>query len=142
MNRSIVILVIENNPDQQLLIGYSLRTSIPQAKLNFATTANEALRYLYECSAGQLPCPKLILLNTHPSQGESGWQLLKELRTRYPRLPVLVLSAQHDPDFIRQSYEFGANSFIVKPQNLEGWELQFKRLAIYWLGVVTLPPAY
>lgn len=123
MNRSFVILIIEENPDQQLVIGYSLRASVSQAEPVFTTTAEETLQYLYQCANDRLPCPKLVLFDTHPSQQEGGWQLLKELRTHYPRLPVLILSDYQGQDFIKQSYELGAHSFIVKPQTLEGWEI-------------------
>jgi CheY-like chemotaxis protein len=139
MNRSFFILVVEDNPDHQLLIGYSLRASIPQAEPVFVSLAEEALSYLDECFIGKKPFPKLCLLGIKQPPPESAWYLLKQLRKRYPCLPVLVLSAQEDSDCIRLAYELGAHSFLTKPRDLEGWEVQFKLLTIYWLGVVTLP---
>ena len=139
MSRSLFILVVEDNTDHQLLIGYSLRASIPQAEPIFVSTAEKALSYLDECIVGKKPFPKLCLLGIKQPPPESAWYLLRELRKRYPCLPVLVLSAQENPDCIRQAYELGAHSFLTKPHNLEGWEIQFKLLSIYWLGVVTLP---
>lgn len=141
MNRTLFILVVEDNPDHQLLIGYSLRASIPQAEPVFVSMAEEAIRYLEECASGKKPFPRLCLLGIDQAPPESAWYLLRELRKRYPCLPVLVLSEQEDPACIRQAYESGAHSFLTKPHDLEGWEVQFKLLSIYWLGVVRLPVA-
>lgn len=142
VNRSIIILVIEADPESQFVIDDSLRVSIPQAEPVFIASAEEAQLYLYKCSTSQLACPKLVLLSMEPSRRESDWQLLKELRTHYPLLPVLILSSYSESGFIKQSYEFGAHSFLTKPQNQAGWELQFELLATYWFGIVTLPPTY
>ena len=131
--------MIEDNPDHQLLIGYSLRASIPQIEPVFAATADEALEYLNKCLMGYSPFPELVLLDVNLPQPEMGWQLLKQLRTGHPCLPVLVLSGNHEPHFVQRAYELGAHSFLAKPHNLEGWEMQFQILRIYWLGIVTLP---
>ena len=139
-NRSLSVLVIEDNPDHQLLIGYSLRTSVPEAEPVFMSTAEETFAYLEKSVVTQTPFPKLVLLDFHLPQPEVGRQLLKELRTRYPHLPVLVLSAHPDPDDVKQAYELGALSFIRKPVGLAKWEQYFQTLRDYWLEVVTLSP--
>lgn len=141
MNRSSFVLVIEANSDHQLLIGYSLRASVVSTEPVFIATAEETIRYLDECSSGQSPFPQLVLLDIHLPQPDQGWQLLTYLKTRYRHLPVLVLSSDCEPDQISQAYELGANSFIAKPVRLEYWEGHFRILLLYWLGVVTLPPA-
>ncbi|MFD2934804.1 response regulator [Spirosoma flavum] len=142
MKRSLFILVVEDNPDHQLLIGYSLRASIPQAEPVFKATASETLLYLESCWENQSLFPKLVLLEVNLPHPEIGWQLLKEIRTRYARLPVLVLSSYQGPDYVQQAYELGAHSFIEKPLNLSDWENHFQALGAYWLGVVTLADKY
>ena len=140
MNRSLFILVVDANPDHQLLIGYSLRASTPRTEPVFKATADEALTYLETCAAGQTPFPQLVLLDIHLPQPESGWQLLKGLKMRYPCLPAIVLSTDDEANYVRKAYELGANSFIAKPHNIEFWEGHFQILLVYWLGVVTLSP--
>ena len=142
VNRAIHILVIEANPLHQVLIDSGLRLSSPRAKPTLVTTLAAAIHYLHQCATSQLAPPKLVMLGVDTSLRESDWQLLRELRTRYCLLPVLILSAYVDPDFIRQVYDLGAHSFIAKPRRPKEWELQLKSLAFYWLEIVTLPRAY
>ena len=137
--RSVPVLVVDANADHQLLIGYSLRISVPEVEPVFAATDQEALAYLKRCEASPAAFPQLVLLDPYSPQAETGWQLLKEIKMRYPHLPVFVLSALRDSDDVRRAYELGANSFIGKPTNLPQWEEQFQILRTYWLQVVTLP---
>lgn len=83
-----------------------------------------------------------MLLDIHLPEPRQGWQLLEELKGRYPRLPVLALSAHQDADTIRLAYQLGVHSFLAKPMALSEWERNFAILRTYWLDVVTLPPAY
>lgn len=49
--------------------------------------------------------------------GMDGFQFLEYLQSspRYNKIPVLVISAQHDRDSVVRSIELGAKDFIVKP---------------------------
>ncbi|UCG62919.1 MAG: response regulator [Candidatus Zixiibacteriota bacterium] len=49
--------------------------------------------------------------------GMDGFQFLEYLQTnqRYNKIPVLVVSAQHDRESVMKSIELGAKDFIVKP---------------------------
>ncbi|MBD2705235.1 response regulator [Spirosoma sp. BT702] len=135
------ILVIDADFDQQLILGYHLRMSLLQAELVFSATLEETLLYLYHCFAGRLAPPSLVQLSLPKAHQESDWQLLEKLRVRHPRLPVVVIGADNDFDLIGQAYELGANSFIAKPLDLDGWERLCEQLKAYWFDVVTLPPA-
>jgi DNA-binding response OmpR family regulator len=49
--------------------------------------------------------------------GMDGFQFLEYLQSspRYNKIPVLVISAQHDRDSVIRSIELGAEDFMVKP---------------------------
>ncbi len=49
--------------------------------------------------------------------GMDGFQFLEYLQSnpRYNKIPVLVVSAQHDRESVMKSIELGARDFIVKP---------------------------
>lgn len=142
MVRTMCALVIEDNPDHQLLIGYSFRASIPQAEPVFASSAAEARTYLQQSHIQKKCFPRFVLLDLYLPQIELGWQLLKEIRAAYPALPIIVLSAYDNKACVQQAYTLGAHSFIVKPSSLPEWEACFEQFGSYWLKTVTLPPTF
>ena len=135
------LLAIEDNTDHQLLIGYSLRARIPQAQPIFAKTPDEALGYLQAACSDPDVFPRLVLLDLYLPNLNQGWQLLAELRSRYPRLPIVVLSSNQEPAVISQAYELGAHSFLSKPLGIDNWEYCFQVLNEYWFGTITLSPS-
>lgn len=137
--QSFPLLIIEDNDDHQLLIGYSIRSSIPQGQPVFASSAEEALIYLESTCGAGLVFPSLVLLDIYLPDPEEGLYALREIRASYPLLPILVLSNCQDYDLIEKVYELGANSFMNKPITLEGWESNFQSIDTYWLCTVRLP---
>lgn len=133
------ILVIEDNLDHQLLIGYSLRAALPQVEPVFVSSPEEALTYLEQTLNQEKCLPKLAFLDLYLPKIEAGWQLLKDIRALYPFLPLLVLSAHQDQGHALQAYCLGAHSFIAKPLTLSSWETCFQQLGTYWFETVTLP---
>jgi two-component system, response regulator len=65
----------------------------------------------------------------------SGIEVLEKIRSdgRTRSLPVVILtSSKEDPD-IKKCYDLGANSYIVKPVNFEGFAAAIQNLGYYWL---------
>ena len=81
---------------------------------------------------------QLVLLDLFLPDLAKGWELLTELRSQYPLLPIVVLSSSKDISIIRQAYELGAHSFLSKPSNLDEWESTFQTLSVYWFGIISL----
>ena len=50
--------------------------------------------------------------------GAHGFSALAWLRTQYPILPVVIVSAASDPRVMRSAVEFGASGFIPKSSTL------------------------
>lgn len=138
-NKSFPLLVIEDNEDHQLLIGYSIRCQMPHVQPVFATSAEEALSYLESTCGDQSVFPSLVLMDIYLPDPEQGWYALREMRAMYPCLPILVLSSYEYPDLVDKAYELGANSYLSKPITLEGWEANFQSIDTYWLCTATLP---
>lgn len=138
-NRTLPVLVVEDNSDHQVLIEHSLQKTIPQAKPVFLATADEATAYLAKHSTDKANFPNVVLLDIYLPRPEIGWQLLKEIRRRYPFLPTLVLSADGHPDTVKAAYDLGAHSFLEKPLTLQDWETLFDTVRDYWMLTVTLP---
>lgn len=139
LKNSFPILVIESSKDQQLLIGYCLRTKIPRAEPIFADTAEDALSFLGYSAAVPRAFPLLVFQSLLLPQLSHGLALLKEIRSRYTHLPVIVLSNQQEPGVVEKVYATGAHSFLAKPESLNDWELHFQTINEYWFNIVTLP---
>lgn len=138
-NKSVSLLVIEDNEDHQLLIGYSLKAKVPRANPVFAHTAQEALRHLQFTCTDPEAFPQLVFLDLFLPDLSEGWELLTDLKKDYPLLPIIVLSSSKDTDIIRQAYVLGAHSFLRKPSSLDEWESTFRTLNEYWFNLISLP---
>jgi two-component system response regulator FixJ len=55
-----------------------------------------------------------ILLDVN-MPGMSGLDLMRDLARRGRRVPVLVLSASHEPRLRSRAFELGARAFLTKP---------------------------
>ena len=58
--------------------------------------------------------PDCVILDLHMPR-MSGMQVLAELRGRYPRLPVLVITAHDSPEVRSQCLAAGARAYLRKP---------------------------
>jgi two-component system response regulator len=71
----------------------------------------------------------------------NGIEVLQQIK-RDPRTrttPVVILtSSKEDPD-IKTCYDLGANSYIVKPVNFEGFAESVRNLGFYWLLINQAP---
>ena len=78
----------------------------------------------------------LVLLDlTLPDR--DGFVFLGELRERYPKLIIVVLSAVQDPTTVMKSLDLGASGFI--PKSTKG-EVIFNALRLVLSGGIYVPP--
>lgn len=73
--------------------------------------------------------------------GVSGLDLLTSLRAdpALRRLPVVVLTNSNAPDDVAAAYERGANSYVIKPDDLDGLVEAARTLHRYWADLVEIP---
>ena len=69
----------------------------------------------------------LVLLDL-AMPGARGFSGLMYLRTQYPGVPVVVVSANDDPATIRRCMEFGASGFIPKTLGVEDMRAAISRI--------------
>jgi two-component system response regulator len=54
-------------------------------------------------------------------------------------IPVIVLTTSNDDRDVEACYQAGANSYIQKPVDMDGFLRAIERLKGYWFEVVVLP---
>lgn len=142
-NRPAVILLVEDDPGDQELIRRALVDCAVRHELHVVVDGAMALDYLCAraCYAapGSCPPPDLILLDFNLPK-LNGIQVLEQIK-QHPglrRIPVIFLSTSRQEREIRQSYDGGANSYIVKPVLFEDYLRIIRRIDEYWLQTVHL----
>lgn len=136
------ILIIEDNPDQWVIIQAALQQSFPGVHPVWLTGVEQTLDYVSSCQAGKSETPVLIFLDWYLPERSQGLQVLRALKAKASpllKVPVVVLSVSVDKEDINQTYSHGSSSFIIKPQTLEQWITCFQTMTHYWWNVVTLP---
>lgn len=108
------------------------------------TNGDQALDYLWQrgefSAPGAAPRPNIILLdlNLPGTDGRSVLRTIKEDR-KLLKIPVIVLTTSNAEQDIGRCYAAGANSYVQKPVDFEGFIRAVARLSDDWLEISTLP---
>jgi two-component system, response regulator len=144
--RDKVILLVEDNPDDELLTLRALRKNKVTGEVVVARDGVEALDYLFgEGSyAGRdtTVMPQLILLDLKLPRID-GLEVLRRLRSdeRTRLLPVVILTSSREQQDMLDGYGLGANSYVRKPVNFEQFVRAVEQLKLYWLILNEAPPS-
>ncbi len=109
MNNDVArFLIIDDHPLFREALHSAIRMAYPDVDTIEAKSIGEALELL----SGQQTFDLALLDLNMP--GIHGFEGLLQLRTRYPRLPVVVVSGHDDPRIISEALSYGAAGFIPK----------------------------
>ena len=138
MNKEVEIILIEDNHFEAELAIKALQTHKLANKLRHIDDGEEALDFIFTRGKYEarktLPQPKLILLDLKLPKVD-GLQILKEIKSNdvTRSIPVVILTSSQEERDIVESYQFGANSYLVKPVNFESFSKAIADLGFYWL---------
>jgi two-component system, response regulator len=143
---SVDILLAEDNINDAELTIRELRKHHMINNLVHVKDGEEAFDFIFATGkfAGSrdiLFPPRVVLLDIQMPK-INGIEVLEKIKSdeRTKKIPVVILtSSNEDPD-IRKCYALGANSYIVKPVNFEGFAEAIRNLGFYWL-LLNHPPA-
>ncbi|PMS21557.1 two-component system response regulator [Trinickia dabaoshanensis] len=145
MNDQHVILLVEDNSIDEELTMRALRMSHIANKVVVARDGAAALDYLFArgdyVGRDARELPQVVLLDLKLPKID-GLDVLRAIRAdeRTSHVPVVILtSSKEDPDVLG-GYEFGANSYIVKPVDFTQFADAVRQLGIYWLVLNQRPP--
>ncbi len=101
-------LVVDDHPLFLEALRLSLSSAYPNASITEASSIAEARNLIGERGSFDLVLLDLSMPDT------TGFDGLLELRTFYPKLPVVICSALEDPRIIYEAISYGASGFISK----------------------------
>src|SRR5512133_2868555 len=118
------ILVVDDEPDLELLIKQKFRKQIRDNEFNFVFAQN-GLQALEKLSQHQDITVVLSDINMPEMDGLTLLQKLHEMNN--PALKSVIISAYGDMDNIRTAMNRGAFDFLTKPINFNDLELTVQK---------------
>jgi CheY-like chemotaxis protein len=139
-----IILLVEDNPDDELLTLEALKDNKIKNEVIVAHDGEEAIDFLFahgkytERNSNILP--QVVLLDLKLPKVD-GLEVLQQIRNHEKTkfLPVVVLTSSKEETDLIKSYQLGANSYIRKPVDFEQFSQAIKYLGLYWIVLNELP---
>ena len=138
------ILLVEDNPDDEVLTLHALRKNNIGNKIYVARDGAEALDFLF-CQnqyADRDPreMPQLILLDIKLPKMD-GLEVLRRIRDdeRTSLLPVVILTSSKEQQDLVEAYRNRANSYMRKPVDFTQFAESVRQLGLYWLVLNQVP---
>ena len=124
---SFSILVVDDEPDVAEMFRQRFRGEARQGTyvMHFAASGEEALDRLADGVRPEL----IVILSDINMPGMDGLTLLREIKTRRPELPVMMVTAYGDEERRRQAAEDGALQFLTKPVDFDLLKEELRRLS-------------
>lgn len=137
--RPFEILLVEDNQGDVRLVQESFRETGLLHNLNVAINGVQAMSFLRHEGRkyAQAPRPDLILMDLN-MRDKDGRQTLSEIKAdRHLRsIPVVILTGSPHERDIFNAYDSQANSYIVKPIDVEEYMDAIKAIEAYWFYTV------
>lgn len=137
-NSEKIILLVEDNPDDELLTLMAFKDNNITNEVIVARDGEEALDYLFGAGVYKgrdLSIPPQVILLDLKLPKVDGLDVLRKIRSNPVTqiLPVVILTSSKEEVDIMKSYQLGANSYIRKPVDFEQFSEAIKQLGLYWL---------
>lgn len=118
-NDLIVIVVVEDDPDDQYLIQKALSSVKLDLDIRFIGNGLEAVQFFESSIAKANVANSLVLLDLN-LPGASGLEVLKSIKSvpEYQPLPVVILTTSEFDAEKQSAKALGASDYIVKPDDI------------------------
>jgi CheY-like chemotaxis protein len=141
--RPIDVLLIEDDPGDQLITREAFEHNKIHNKLHIARDGEEGLNFLYQRNGYEKsPRPDLILLDLNLPKYD-GRQLLERIKSDPDlyHIPIVVLTTSSAEEDILRSYKLHANAYVTKPVDLDQFMSAVRQIDEFFVQVVKLPKA-
>lgn len=138
------ILLVEDSPEDYEATVRAFKKSGLRNPIVRCEDGDSALDYLFRRGRWEepesSPRPGVILLDLN-LPGTDGREVLQEIKRhdQLRHIPIIVLTTSNDERDVDACYQAGANSYVQKPVDMDGFIRAIERLNGYWFEVVVLP---
>ena len=131
--------MIEDDEGHARLIERNIRRAGVNNAIVPFTNGTDALKFLFDPASNVASRHLLILLDLNlPDM--TGIDILQKIKAdvHTKRSPVVVLTTTDDQREIQRCYDLGANVYITKPVNYEGFANAIRQLGLFF-SVMQVP---
>lgn len=134
------ILIVDDNPADIDLVREALAHGPRPNRVSSANDGMEAIALLSGAGSTGLRFPDLIVLDLNLPR-KDGRAVLAEVKSHpaLRRTPIVVFSTSRAQRDILGCYELGANSYVSKPGDLEGFLAAVTSIERFWFDCARLP---
>lgn len=110
-------MIVDDEQDVESLFNQRFRRDLKNNQLEFyfAFSAEAALNHISKMN----PIDIVLILSDINMPGKSGLDLLKEVKSNFPQLKVMMVTAYGDQQNYEKAFSLGADDFITKPIDFE-----------------------
>jgi CheY-like chemotaxis protein len=125
------ILLVEDNAADAKLTTIALQEANVSNKIVLLRDGNEALEYIFGSIEDRVP--KVIFLDLKMPK-VNGNEVLAKLKQdeRTRKIPVVMFTSSQEPRDIKECFDLGANSYVVKPVDYDEFSIVVKSMGQYW----------
>lgn len=138
------ILLAEDDLVVAELVQHAFATQDSSARIVHVRDGVETLDYLYARARYEnrpAGSPAVILLDVKMPRLD-GLEVLRQVKAdeRLKSTPVVMLTSSQDERDVRESYQLGANAYVVKPVEFRLFSQALHEIEEFWLHVNHPPP--
>ena len=111
-NKSIKIIIADDHPLFRRGLKHALEETNDIQVIGESSNGEDLLSLIKDC------IPEIILLDIS-MPGKSGLDLLKQLKSEYPKLPILILSVYSEEQYAVRFLKAGASGYLTKESAAE-----------------------
>jgi CheY-like chemotaxis protein len=110
---NILVLVVDDEPDVEALFRQQFRKDLRAQRfvMDFANSAADALSRI----AATIEQSLILILSDINMPGMTGLEMLPKVKAMRPDVPVIMITADGDPETRRKAIEGGATGLLTKP---------------------------
>lgn len=139
--RPVEILLVEDNEGDVLLTQEAFSEAKIANHIHVAMDGAEALEFLRkEDKYSDAKTPDMVLLDLNLPK-KNGKEVLEEIKkdNNLKHIPVIIMTSSKSEEDVIKTYDLHANSYVVKPVNLEKFVHIVEAIENFWFTVVVLP---